>query len=89
MKKVVLLAAATVVLAAAAAVAIHANRQANPVFEANVEALTRQEGGLFGPMCTQTGTPGSYRMKRCSDCDGMFGDYALDVVAWCINYLNQ
>ena len=45
MKKVVLLAAATVVLAAAAAVAIHANRQADPIFEANIEALTNGEQG--------------------------------------------
>ena len=50
MKKSIILAAATVVLAAAAAVAIHANRQANPVFEANVEALMQGEA-TAGRIC--------------------------------------
>ena len=45
MKKSIILAAATVVIAAAAAVAIHANRQADPIFEANIEALTNGEHG--------------------------------------------
>lgn len=45
MKRIITLAAAMVVLAAAAAVAVHANRQADPVFEANIEALTNGEQG--------------------------------------------
>lgn len=45
MKRIIALAAAMVVLAAAAAVAVHANRQADPVFEANIEALTNGEQG--------------------------------------------
>lgn len=47
----VIIAAATVVLVAAAAVAIHASRQADPVFEANVEALTRQEATPGTGLC--------------------------------------
>ena len=57
--------------------------QSDPIFEANVEALTRNEGGGFGPMCSQTGKSGNYRMKLCTDCDGPMGDYAMDYVAFC------
>ena len=59
------------------------NNGEDPIFEANVEALTRNEGGGFGPMCSQTGKSGNYRMKLCTDCDGLMGDYAMDYVAFC------
>lgn len=56
----VIVAVATVVLAAAAAVAIHANRQADPIFEANIEALTQSEPteGLMQYVCKYLGCCG-------------------------------
>lgn len=43
-------------------------------FEANVEALSHDEGGgLFGPMRSQTGNSGTFYMKLCS----------MDRVAYC------
>ena len=51
----------------------------------NVEALSRSEGGSFGPMCSKTGAYGSYYMKSCRNCDGPYGYYAMDEVAFCNN----
>ncbi len=84
MKKLIIIAAAVAAVAAGGAVALRAIvSQSDPIFEANVEALTRNEGGGFGPMCSQTGKSGNYRMKLCTDCDGPMGDYAMDYVAFC------
>lgn len=47
----------------------------------NIEALAGTEGGS-GVMCSQTGSLGSFYMKRCSDCNS-FGRYAMDSVAYC------
>ena len=70
MKKVILLAAATVVLAAAAAVAVHANRQADPIFEANIEALTNGEHGTG--ICHNTITfESGVRTLYCGSCTWM------------------
>jgi len=51
----------------------------------NIEALSYEESGMFGPMCSKTGTPGKYYMKWCSNCSGSFGHYDMDVVAYCVN----
>lgn len=53
------------------------------MFNANVEALARAEGGGSSTMCSQTGNSGSYYMKLCSRCKGSFGYYAIDSVAYC------
>mgnify|MGYP003554743139 FL=1 len=58
-------------------------RNTNELVDANVEVLARTESGGFGPMCSQTGMSGTYRMKLCSNCNGKFGDYALDSFAYC------
>lgn len=44
MKKLITIAVATVILAAATATAILANRNTDPIFQANIEALMHQEG---------------------------------------------
>lgn len=49
----------------------------------NIEALARSESDGFGPMCSQTGNPGTYTMKWCKNCSGSFGKYDMDVVAFC------
>lgn len=64
-------------------VSIDDYRNTNELFDANVEVLARTEIGGFGPMCSQTGVSGTYRMKLCSNCNGTFGDYAMDSVAYC------
>ncbi len=51
------------------------------IFDANVEALTRGESGGLGQMCSQTGTPGGYDIKLCTNCSK--GSYAMDAVAFC------
>ncbi|MBQ9399667.1 MAG: hypothetical protein IJU27_03390 [Bacteroidales bacterium] len=66
------------------AAAVEKNR--DPWIESNLEALSRTEG-LFGPMCTQTRTPGTYYMKDCRNCNGQFGYYAMDMVSFCVNRL--
>ena len=43
MKKLITIAAATAILAAATATAILANRNTDPIFQANIEALMNQE----------------------------------------------
>ena len=54
-------------------------------FSANVDALAEVEFGGFGPMCSKTGVSGNYTMKRCGNCNGPYGKYAMDVVAFCQN----
>lgn len=61
------------------------SKSKDPYFEMNVEALCDPESGGFGPMRSKTGTPGKYHMKLCSSCSGTFGDYDMDVVAYCPN----
>ena len=73
---------------AVAAVCIFCTVKANenPFLNANVEALARTESGGFGPMCSQTGKAGNYRMKLCSNnCSGGYGLYQMDAVAFCNN----
>lgn len=53
----------------------------NDLFITNVEALTRAESGL-GPMCSQTGVPGTFYMHRCP-CKGEMGSYDMDRIAYC------
>ena len=51
MKRLVITAAAVAAMAAGAAVAVHVTgSQSDPIFEANVEALTNGEGGLSDPV---------------------------------------
>ena len=85
MKKIYALIAAVVVLAAASVAIIVNAGKPDSFFEANVEALADVESGGFGPMCSKTGTSGTYTMKLCSNCSGSFGHYAMDVVAFCQN----
>lgn len=51
----------------------------------NVDYIVKDDFGALGPMCSQTGNPGSVRMKLCSNCPGQFGKYAMDRVAFCNN----
>ena len=52
MKKLITIAAATAILAAATATAILANRNTDPIFQANIEALMHQEGDpAHGELC--------------------------------------
>ena len=86
MKKICAFIAAVVVLAAASVAVIVNVAASDSLFEANVEALADVESGGFGPMCSLTGLPGTYIMKKCEkDCSGSFGHYELDVVAFCQN----
>lgn len=41
-----------------------------------------EKGNEFGPMCSQTGANGKYRMARCTTCNG-YGYYDMDRVAFC------
>lgn len=52
MKKLITIAVATVILAAATATTILANRNTDPIFQANIEALMHQEGDpAHGELC--------------------------------------
>lgn len=52
MKKLITIAAATAILAAATATTILANRNTDPIFQANIEALMHQEGDpAHGELC--------------------------------------
>lgn len=53
------------------------------LFNANVEALARNESGGSSVMCSQTRNSGNYYMKDCSNCGGSFNYYAMDRVAFC------
>lgn len=83
MKKAFFLAA----VAAVAGFALLASgnlRRSDDLFQENLEVLADGEGWPgFGPMCSQTGTPGTYIMKLCSSCSGGMGYYAMDYVAFC------
>ncbi|MCM1177400.1 MAG: hypothetical protein NC308_04370 [Clostridium sp.] len=88
MKHKLLVAVGAVLAAAAVSVLVYVrngNNAMDEFFNANVEALARSEGSGFGPMCSQTGNPGTYRMKLCSNCNGNLGNYAMDRVAYCNN----
>ena len=52
------------------------------LFNANVEALARNESGGSSVMCSQTRNSGNYYMKDCSNCGGSFNYYAMDRVAF-------
>ena len=87
-KKSLLIAAGAAFAAIAVSVFVYVNNGKNEMddlFYANVEALADDEGGGFGPMCSQSGTPGTYRMKLCSHCKGSMGNFAMDYVAFCVN----
>lgn len=51
----------------------------------NVDYIVKDDFGTFGPMCSQTGKSGSFRMKLCCNCPGLIGSYAMDSVAYCNN----
>ena len=70
-------------LAIAVAVLFGLSMNTNPCLENNVEALADNPPCGLGPMCSKTGNPGTYYMKRCNNCSGSFGLYAMDVVAFC------
>ncbi|MCM1177411.1 MAG: hypothetical protein NC308_09425 [Clostridium sp.] len=83
--KFLLAAGAAIVAAAAVSVFVHVrngNNAMDEFFNANVEALARTETEM-GAMCSQTGTSGSYHMPLCSKCNGVWGNYAQDRVAFC------
>ena len=86
MKKLIVVAVSAIV-AVSAGIFAYQNSESNydDMFSANVEALADQESGGFGPMCSQTGTPGNFMMKRCSNCNGPLRSYAMDYVAFCNN----
>lgn len=85
MKKLIALLAASALTVSAAVVFVKNGRNnESELFSANVEALVRSESGGFGPMCSKTGTSGSYYMKLRSSCRS-FGYYDMDVVAYCHN----
>ena len=71
-----------IVLASFCALMIVIGMNNQSFLETNVEVLARSEGGGFGPMCSQTGTQGTYNLKKCSECTN-FGKYAMDRVAYC------
>lgn len=85
MKKVIALLVASALTVLAVVVFVKNSRDIeSELFSANVEALVRSESGDFGPMCSKTGTSGSYYMKLCSSCRS-FDYYEMDVVAYCHN----
>lgn len=84
MKKLYCYLSGLIVLVASAVLFVHSQKRVDFI-DANVEALAETEAGGFGPMCSKTGIGGTYRMKLCSDCSGSWGNYAMDVVAFCRN----
>ena len=61
-------------------------KHADSYLEMNVEALSAPEMSEMdgsSSMCSKTGTAGTYYMKNCKDCNGSFGQYAMDEVAFC------
>ncbi len=88
MKKSFLIAAGAALAAIAVSVFVYANNGKNEMddlFYANVEALARNEGGGFGPICSQTGYRGTHYMKLCSNCSVPMGNYDNSRVAFCAN----
>ncbi len=86
MKTKLLLAAGAVLAAAAVSAFVYVNNERNSMsdlFNANVEALARNEGAGSSTMCSQTRNRGDYYMKDCSNCGGSFDYYAMDRVAFC------
>lgn len=82
-KQIIISVAAFAIIVIACLGVIMTSRNSGDLVNANIEALSRGEGGLFGPMCSKSGTSGNYYMKLCSQCKGSFGHYAMDVVAFC------
>ncbi|WP_369293033.1 NVEALA domain-containing protein [Candidatus Cryptobacteroides sp.] len=62
---------------------VSSRKNMNGLLNDNVEALAEMEGISFGPMCSQTGTPGNYHMLYCGNCNGQIGCYDMDYVAFC------
>lgn len=85
MKKITALVLSAIILVSATSVLLYSIHSSNEdLFSSNVEALAETEGGsIFGPMCSKTGQSGNYRMKLCSKCNGQFGNYDMDFVAYC------
>lgn len=86
MKRSLVLAAGAVLVAAAVSAFVYVNNGRNSMddlFNANVEALARNESGGSSVMCSQTRNSGNYYMKDCSNCGGSFNYYAMDRVAFC------
>ncbi|MCM1502606.1 MAG: hypothetical protein NC115_08095 [Bacteroidales bacterium] len=85
MKHKFIVAAGAALVTAAVSAFVYVKNGSSPMdefFNANVEALARTETEM-GAMCSQTGTSGSYHMPLCSKCNGVWGNYAQDRVAFC------
>lgn len=86
MKKKGILAIGSAVASALAicgvAAVMHEQVASEVLFYDNVDALSRSESTGSNIMCSQTGTPGSYRMSSCDRCGNM-DNYDMDRVAYC------
>ena len=85
MKKKLIFAAGAMIIAAVVSAAVCLNfgqTRHNDLFEQNLDALARGEGGGSSVMCSQTKNSGNYYMKDCSTCD-KFNYYAMDKVGYC------
>ena len=72
MKKTILLAAGAVLLAAAVSAFVYVKNENNSMdelFEANVEALTRNESGGQYVICVKGYVPGNKTYHLCSSCE--------------------
>ena len=83
-KRIISIIVAIVAMGATAVTYVVIKRNNNTILNQNVEALMDSEG-MYGAMCSKTGTSGTYRMKLCKNCTGLFGYYSMDVIAFCLN----
>lgn len=83
MKKILISIGVILLIAVSVSLTIK-SRTNNSLFDANVEALARTEGGL-GSMCSQTCVKGIHYLKCCSNCNGAFGYYDNSHLAYCTN----
>ena len=83
-KRIISIIVAIVAMGATAVTSVVIKRNNNTILNQNVEALMDSEG-MYGAMCSKTGTSGTYRMKLCKNCTGLFGYYSMDVIAFCLN----
>lgn len=74
-----------VVLALCGVLYFFAERSVSSLLKRNVEVLADNVPS-FGPMCSKTLTPGTFMMKNCNNCNGSYGKYAMDDVAFCVHY---
>lgn len=85
MKKCILISCSIIICIVVSVRLAHKSSLVRPILDDNVEALSRSEtpSGGSSVMCSKTGTKGKYRMLKCDNCDGSYGDYAMDEVAYC------